>query len=160
MNEKELEKKVKASVYRQCRERGFATPVDILMEIGVLSQKNYNDWRFGKVPYLEKVCTINLHKLSSINRHIRLYAAKCGYKPSFTYYKRWGVKKKKGTRPLIPLRFSKTGNPQIERNYATHYVDSKLIDELKDAKKLQKSEQTDPHSPAQSSVAEKNPPLG
>ncbi|MCD8105232.1 MAG: hypothetical protein LUF35_09595 [Lachnospiraceae bacterium] len=30
-----------------------------------------------------------------------------------------------------PLRFSKSGNPKIERTYSTHYVDGKRIAELK-----------------------------
>lgn len=57
--------------------------------------------------------------------------AKTGLKPSFCYYKRWGVKKKRGHRQVIPLRFSKSGRPEIERAYATHYVDSKRIEQLK-----------------------------
>ena len=36
MNNGELIAKVRSSMYRQCRERGFAAPVDVLMEIGVL----------------------------------------------------------------------------------------------------------------------------
>lgn len=140
MNEKELAGKVHSSVYRQCKERGFAAPVDVLMDLGVLSKKDYNDWRFGKVPYLERVCNINLRKLSSINREIRIFAAKSGYKPSFTYYKRWGVKKKHGSRHTIPLRFSKTGDPQIERAYATHYVDVKRAEELKKGREDAKTE--------------------
>ena len=36
MNDGELIAKVRSSMYRQCRERGFAAPVDVLMEIGVL----------------------------------------------------------------------------------------------------------------------------
>lgn len=64
MNNGELVSKVCSSMYRQCRERGYATPVDVLREIGVLPKKKYEDWRFGRIPYLESVCTVNLHKLS------------------------------------------------------------------------------------------------
>ena len=58
-------------------------------------------------------------------------------KPSFNYYKQWGVKKKggQGHKPVIPLRFSKSGEPDIERWYATHFVDSKQIAKLKEAAK-------------------------
>lgn len=131
MNEKELIGKVHSSVYHQCQKRGFATPVDVLMDVGVLTKEKYEDWRFGRVPYLERVCNINLHKLSFIMSQIRSYAKKSGYKPSFTYYKRWGMKKKGGMKRTIPLRFSKSGNPEIERLYATHYVDEKRIAEIK-----------------------------
>lgn len=134
MNDKELIGKVHSSMYRQCQKRGYATPVDVLMEIGVLPKKKYEEWRFGQVDYLERVCTVNLRKLSLIMHQMRVYAQKSGLKPSFCYYKRWGVKKKNGQghKPVIPLRFSKSGDAKIERWYATHFVDSKQIARLKE----------------------------
>ena len=103
------------------------------MEIGVLSKTKYEDWRFGRVSFLEAVCTVNLHKLSFIMKQIRVYAKKSNLQPSFCYYKRWGMKKKngQGRPPVIPLRFSKSGNVEIEKQYATHYVDKKRIQALK-----------------------------
>ncbi len=132
MNEKELIGKVHSAVYHQCEERGYAAPVDVLMDIGVLPKDKYEDWRFGRVPYLEQACNINLHKLSFILGQIRSYANKSGYKPSFTYYKRWGMKKKHGVRQTVPLRFSKSGAPEIERAYATHYIDEAQIVKIKE----------------------------
>lgn len=43
------------------------------------------------------------------------------------------MKKKNGQRrkPVVPLRFSKSGNPDIERAYATRYVDAKRIEQIK-----------------------------
>ena len=136
MNNQELVAKVNSSMYRQCRDRGFAAPVDVLMDIGILQKDKYEDWRFGRVSYLERVCAINLHKLSTVRHQMRVYAQKAGLKPSFCYYKQWGTKKKggQGRKPVIPLRFSKSGNPDVERWYATHFVDSKRIAELKSAK--------------------------
>ena len=121
---------------RQCNERGYAAPVDVLMDIGALSKKSYEDWRYGRVDYLERVCTINLHKLFSVLHQMKAYAGRAGLKPSFCYYKRWGVKKKNGQghTPVIPLRFSKSGNEYIERIYATHFVNSYRIQQLKGEK--------------------------
>ena len=67
-------------------------------------------------------------------KQIRSYAKKTDLKPSFCYYKRWGVKKKHGHKPAIPLRFSKSGNPEIEKAYATHYVDLGRTEQLKKEK--------------------------
>lgn len=133
MNDKELIGKVHSAVYHQCRSRGYAAPVDVLMDVGYLSKQDYESWRYGRVDFLERVCKVNLSKLSLIMREMRSYASKAGLKPSFCYYKRWGTKKKngQGRKPVIPLRFSKSGNPEIERRYATHYVDSKRISQLK-----------------------------
>lgn len=123
--------RVHSAVYHQCHQRGYATPVDVLVEIGVLPKQKYEEWRFGKIPYLELVCTCNLRQLSVIMGQIRRYAEKSGLKPSFCYYKQWGIKKKQGHKPVIPLRFSKSGKPEIEKAYATHYVDVKRIEQLK-----------------------------
>lgn len=116
MNEKELIGKVHSTVYHQCQRRGYAAPVDVLMEVGVLQKQKYEDWRFGRVDYLERVCTVNLRKLSFIMRQMQVCAQKSGLKSSFCYYKQWGVKKKNGQghKPVVPLRFSKSGNPEIE----------------------------------------------
>ena len=65
-------------------------------------------------------------------RTIRAYGQKNGLRAAFCAYKRWGVKKERaGKKPVIPLRFSKSGDPNIEQAYATHYVDTKRIDETK-----------------------------
>ena len=78
MTEKELIGKVHSAVYHQCQRRGYAAPVDVLMEVGVLPKQKYEDWRFGHVDYLERVCTVNLRKLSVIMREIRAYAQENG----------------------------------------------------------------------------------
>ena len=110
-----------------------AASLDVLMEIGVLPKEKYEDWRRGRIDYLERVCTVNLRKLSFIMRQIRAYAQKSGLKPSVTIYKQWAVKKESGQghKPVIRLRFSKSGDPDIERWYSTHFVDTKKIAELK-----------------------------
>ena len=117
MNNAELRAKVHSAMYTLVKEKGVASPVEVLIAVGVLSKEDCERWRFGKVDYLERVCKINLSKLSSINHEIRVFARKNDLKPSWTYYKRWGCKGKK-----IKLRFSKSGDEQIERLYATHYV--------------------------------------
>ena len=134
MNEKELIGRIHSAMYQQCQRRGYAAPVDVMMEIGVLPKQKYEDWRFGRVDYLERVCTVNLKKLSFIMRQMRLYAKKAGLKPSFCYYRRWGMKKRGGQvhKPVIKLRFSKSGKLEIERWHATHFVDTRQIERLKE----------------------------
>jgi len=133
MTDAELIGAVHSSMYHQCKQRGYTAPVDVLMDIGVLPKKQYEAWRNGKIGYLESVCTVNLRKLSFIMRQIRLYAKKQHLKPSFCYYKQWGVQKKNGQghKPAIQLRFSKSGKQEIEREYATHYVDTERTAQLK-----------------------------
>ena len=132
MNDEELRARVRESMFRQCHMRGYAAPADVLMDIGALSKKNYEDWRFGRADTLERVCSMNLSKLSAVLREMYACAKAQNLKPSFCYYKRWGVKKKgQGRRTVLPLRFSRSGDAEIERRYATHYVDEKRIAQLK-----------------------------
>jgi hypothetical protein len=104
------------SMYQQLKARGYAAPVDVLLDIGVLTKSDYENWRFGKVDYLEQVCKVNLRKLSEIMKIVRVYAQKNDLKASWTFYRQYGSKNKK------QLRFSKSGNHSIERSYATHYL--------------------------------------
>ena len=90
--------------------------VDVLMELGKLSRQDYESWRSRQVPFLERVTLGNLARLNVILRAVQANAARGKLKASWTAYMSWG----KGKRQ--PLRFSKTGDPNLERAYATHYL--------------------------------------
>jgi Fe-S-cluster containining protein len=98
------------------KRQGYVSVVDVLVEMQNLTPAHLEDWRFGRVPYLERVVQGNLSKLSAIVRAVRQVAQGQGLKASETAYRKWG----KGPRP--PLRFSKSGEAHIERAYATHWV--------------------------------------
>ena len=66
MNEKELIGKIHSSMYHQLRTCGYAAPVDVLIDTGILPKQKYEDWRFGRVRYLEAVCNANLKRLSFV----------------------------------------------------------------------------------------------
>lgn len=142
MNDKELIGKVHSSMNQQLKKRGYATAVDVLMDLEMLLKVNYERWRNGQVPYLEKVCNINLKKLSTILHEMRVYAKKGNLKPSLCVYKKWAVKKKngQGKKPVIKLRFSKNGSEDIEKWYATHFVDTKNIEKMKKEKQVNNSD--------------------
>ncbi|WP_091869546.1 hypothetical protein [Butyrivibrio sp. INlla16] len=116
MNNAELADKVHTSMHNQVSKRGYAAPVDVLMDIGALDKKEYENWRNGKVRFLEAVCTMNLGKLSTALHEMMSYASKAHLKPSHTAYMFWGKGKKH------ELRFSKSGRSEIEKQYSTHYV--------------------------------------
>lgn len=91
-------------------------PVDVLVHMGLLRPKRLEDWRLGRVPYLEKVIDCNLTRLSRLLRILRFHAHDLKLVPSVTAYMRWG----KG--PKRRLRFTKTGAPKVEEAYARHFV--------------------------------------
>jgi hypothetical protein len=132
-NYKKLQAKVHSAVYHLIKEKGVASPVDVFISIGVLSKDDYERWRFGKVDFLERVCNMNLHKLSVINHEIRSYAQKHELKPSWTAYNKWG----KGNKTR--LRFSKFGNENVEKHYATHYVSKQKIEEAKPCREARRA---------------------
>jgi hypothetical protein len=131
MNNKELEKKVKQFTSELAYKKGYVCSVDVLIKLGYITEADYQDWRFGKIPYLEKVCQGNLHKLSAVNRFIRKYSAEWDFEKSWTAYYQWG----KG--PKKRLIFSKSRDQQIETLYATHFLNKKRITELKTEKQIQ-----------------------
>lgn len=91
-------------------------PVDVLVEMGVLEPKQLEDWRFARVPYLERIVRGNLTRLSRLLRILRFHAHDLNLVPSATVYMRWG----KG--PKQRLRFTKTGDKKLEEAYSLHFV--------------------------------------
>ncbi len=111
----ELAGKIEKSVDNQIKENGFVSIVNTFMDIGILDKLDYERWRKGEVLYLEKVCKGNLNKLSKIIEEICRYSKQLGLKESFTYYKKYGKGK-------VKLQFSKSGQDNIEKRYATHFL--------------------------------------
>lgn len=98
-------------------ERGkVVAPVDVLMGMGILEARHLEDWRFGRVAYLERVIAGNLSRLSRLLRILRFHAHDLNLVPSSTVYMRWG----KGAKQR--LRFTKTGAPRLEAAYSLHFI--------------------------------------
>lgn len=95
------------------------TPVEVLLRLQRISKEQYEDWRFGRIPYLEKVFLGSLGKASRILRIVDFHGRSLGLTPLRTEYRQWG---KKGRNRRIVLRFSKSGQPGLEAAYATHYL--------------------------------------
>jgi hypothetical protein len=108
--------RVTAAVHAILQYGTVVAPVDVMMRIGFLEKDRFEDWRFGRVPYLERVITCNLSKAQRVLKLLRYHAEERGLKPSVTVSKKWG----KGRKTL--LRYSKSGSPYMESLYATHYA--------------------------------------
>lgn len=91
-------------------------PVNVLVAMQLLEPEKLGDWRRGRVPYLEQVIHCNLTRLSRLLRILRFHAHDLNLKPSHTAYHRHG----KGPSQL--LRFTRTGDPNLEAAYARHFV--------------------------------------
>jgi len=116
MNNQQLEKRVRSCAGELVSEKGYVAPVDLLVKMGRLTPKQVEDWRFKRIPYIEKVTVGNLSKVNKILQLLERFAKDSNLKPSTTHYKKWGKGRKE------TLRFSKSGNPHLEKKYSTHYL--------------------------------------
>jgi hypothetical protein len=95
----------------------YVAPVDVLLQLGRITKQHYEDWRFGRIPYLERVTSGGLGKMSRILRIIEVHCRKLNLSPSPTVYRKWG----KGGKRIV-LRFSKSGQANLEAAYSRHYL--------------------------------------
>ncbi|RPI20386.1 MAG: hypothetical protein EHM61_27130 [Acidobacteria bacterium] len=109
-------KRVVTAVNQILCDGSIVAPVEVFIRMDLLKREKLEDWRFGRVPYLERVINCNLSKTGRILKILALHAEDRGLKPSRTVYKKWG----KGVKPL--LWFSKYRHPRLEAAYSTHYV--------------------------------------
>ena len=96
----------------------------ILILCGWLQQIHVQNWRRGKIPYLEKEIQANLGKISFAMKCFCGWAMGKNLKPSKTVY----LLKIKGQK--IEALFSKCGNFNIDEVYKTTYV-SPVLSEKK-----------------------------
>jgi hypothetical protein len=97
---------------------GYVTAIDVLLGTGWVRPDKIEDWRRGRVPYLEQVIVAGLPKIGAAMRVFRRWAEDAGLRPSETVYVSW-------TRDRRTLRFSKSGGADIERAYRTHWLQPK-----------------------------------
>lgn len=119
MNRKSIEKRVWQCAGELVADKGYVSPVDLLVKMDRITEKQVRDWRFGRIRYLEQVTVGNLAQMNTILRALGQFGQHSGLKPSFTVYHKWG----KGGKQR--LRFSKSGQARLEEAYATHYVKRK-----------------------------------
>ena len=115
------------------------TPVEVLLRLQRISRQQYEDWRFGRIAYLERAFLGSLGKAGRILRIVQFHSASLGLTPSRSEYRQWG---KKGRNRRIVLRFSKSGEPRLEAAYSTHFLTKtqhrkKLDEETREAKAVQ-----------------------
>lgn len=98
----------------------YVSAIDVLIGTGLLAATHVEAWRKGRVDFLDRVIQGNLKKISLSMKMFRLWALENGLKPSETRY----VRRAPGG--TVDLRFSKSGDPGIEKSCRTHYVSPAL----------------------------------
>ncbi|MCL4522215.1 MAG: hypothetical protein M1415_11690 [Firmicutes bacterium] len=120
MNRQEVRVRVKEAMDEAIGEHGYVSPLQVLIRLQVVSPKSVEDWRAGRILALERVAHMNLSKLNALLDVMKELATLMDLTPSWTAYQR----KTRGGR--MRLRFSKSGDPNTERKYSTHFVSRQL----------------------------------
>jgi hypothetical protein len=114
-----IEERVISAAEATLAEQSYVSPVDVLLRLSWLAPTHLDLWRQGRIECLERTVQAGLGKQSTAMRTLRAWATRRGLSASETAY----VAR---TRDRRTLRFSVSGNPDIERAYRTHWVSPDL----------------------------------
>jgi hypothetical protein len=116
-NPKKLDDRVVTAAEAALAAQKYASPIDVLVGIGWLDPGAVKRWRQGQVGHLEEAVQTNPPRISEAMTLFRSWAHAKGLVPSETAYV---------TASRQPLRFSKSGDPTVEKLYRTHWVSGEL----------------------------------
>jgi hypothetical protein len=106
-----------AEVVSEILEAGdVVAPLDVLVRLEIIDADQVETWRRGGLPYLERGITSGLSRVARFLRLIAEHARTLELEPVPGKYLR------RGKGPKRRLRFSKRGDTESERAYATHFV--------------------------------------
>src|SRR6516225_262129 len=103
----------------------YVSPLDVLVGIGWLDLGAVKRWRQGQIDDLEHVIQTKLPRISEAMRLFRSWATEKGLFASETDYLARTPQRQR-------LRFSRSGNPSIERLYRTHWVSPELSEKKRE----------------------------
>jgi hypothetical protein len=111
-----LYRRVANAVRHLQQTKGDVCPIGIFLTMGLLTPEDLKAWQAGRVPFLELVLKCNLSKANRILRILRLHALDLDMRHTPIDYSRSA----NGRR--IPLHFTRSGDPNIERAYARLFL--------------------------------------
>src|SRR5713226_7130365 len=122
--ESKLESRVIRAAEAALAHHQYVSAIDVLTGMQLLAPSHVDDWRRGRLPFLEQMILGNPNKIAQSLAIFRRWAESKGLKPSETPYQR-------GSRDgIAELQFSQSGHPEIEKVFRTHYI-SPVLSERK-----------------------------
>jgi hypothetical protein len=131
-----VEERVVSAAEAALAERQFVAPIHVMMDIGWLQPGPVDRWRQGRVECLEHLAQIDLSKLTAAMGALGRWAERRGLKPSETDY----IAR---TRDRRGLRFTRSGDPAVERAYRTHWFLPELSERKRERLKERQSRPPD-----------------
>jgi hypothetical protein len=98
----------------------YVSAIDVLCGMGLLAATHVDDWRKGRIDFLERVMRGSFWKITSSLSIFRDWAHEKGLHPSETEYVRTT---RAGT---TRLQFTQAADPDAEKTYRTHYFSAAL----------------------------------
>jgi hypothetical protein len=117
-----LEQRVHRAADAALVRQHYVSAIDVLCGMGLLPSSAVDLWRKGRIDFLEREIQGSPNKIASSMAIFRQWAQEKGLKETETNYvqaARFGT---------VPLRFSESGDPQIEKSYRTHYLSPALTE--------------------------------
>jgi hypothetical protein len=110
-----LERRVVAAAETVLAREQSVSSLDVLAQIGWLPWGLVDDWRRGRVDYLERVAAVGPDRLATALEHLRRWAIRRGLEPGDVDYVA-------ATRDRRSLRFTADGDQAAERAWRTHWI--------------------------------------
>jgi hypothetical protein len=119
-NKPTVEERAVLSAERALASQKYVTAIDVLVNMGLLSPNHAENWRKGRIDYLEEFIQGSPNKIAAALQTFHRWAKERGLTPSEA---RYVVEGRAGTREL---RFTSSGDPNVERVFRTQYLSPDL----------------------------------
>jgi hypothetical protein len=117
---KSISERVVEAAESALADHSYVSCVDVLCGMGLLAPSNVDSWRKGHLDFLGQMIQGSPDKISSSLALFRQWAHEKGLTPSETRYTR------RTRDATIDLRFTESGDSEIEKSYRTHFVSPAL----------------------------------
>ena len=98
------------------KQQGSLSPLEVLVKVHLLHPVHLEEWKSGKIPYLEFILEKDLHKIRYLTKWLHTWALQKGLRPQeMTYLSKGNNLSQK------QLEFTRNGRPQTELLYRTHF---------------------------------------
>jgi hypothetical protein len=114
-----LDRRVAEAGEAALAERQQVSAIDVLTGLGWLHPVNVDGWRRGRIEYLEQVVFVGPDKLAAALEALRVWARERELRPTEMPYPA-------RAREPRPLRFTASGDPEIESSYRTHWISPQM----------------------------------
>jgi hypothetical protein len=119
-NRAELEARAVRAAEAALGRQQYVSAIDVLCGMALLQPVHVDQWRRGRIGCLEEMIQGNPDKIAFSIQMFHQWAQQKSLKPTETAYLR---ETRAGT---MPLQFTRSANPEIEKRYRTHYLSPAL----------------------------------